>query len=309
MPENYVFAKRQIKRATLSTQSCVYFSRNCVKIRLLFLDLPTNILIIMLVCLFASLPVTYLKGQNSSTSSLEETGLWNGIYLKGKFTNKLGYYGEHHYRLANQPDNINSFVGRTRQIYNRAGLNIYFNNYFEAVIGPTLVLNFSPDPTDANLKRVVYEPRIWHQWLFVSPSMGRFKVYNQFRFEHRWKKTNEMDAEFNFTNRYRYKFFSYIPLNKPNIEVGTVFFSPSAEIFLQSGKSVVFNPLEDFRTYNGFGYVLNQKVTLFAGHMWTFGQKKSGFEYRSSHVIRVNAFIGLDFRKLENKLPEINLGY
>lgn len=261
------------------------------------------------ICLFILLTHLHVNGQNQSVSKMEETGLWNGIYIKGKFTNKIGYYAEHHYRLRNDLDNVNSFVGRTRQVYNRAGVNIYFNKYFEAVIGPTLTFNFSPNPSDINLKTAVLEPRIWHQWLFISPEMGRFKVYNQFRFEHRWRKNNEIGATYDYTDRFRYKFFSYIPLNRKRIEVGTLFFSPSAEIFLQRGKSVAFNPMEDFRTYNGFGYVLNPKVTLFAGHMWTFGQKNTGFEYRTSHIIRVNAYIGLDFRRLESRLPEINLGY
>ncbi len=240
---------------------------------------------------------------------MEETGVWNGVYIKGRFNSKIGYYGEHHYRLRNSLENVNSFVGRTRQLYNRAGINIIFNEYFEGVIGPTLVLNFSPDPSDPNFERVVYEPRIWHQWLFIMPKMGRFKVYHQLRFEHRWKRGNEINAEFDYTNRYRYKLFTYVPLNKDKIEVKTLFFSPSVEIFMHSGPSIVFHPFEDFRTYNGIGYVLNPNVTFFAGHMWTLGQKTSGFEYRSSHILRFNIFVGLDFRSLENKLPLPNLGY
>lgn len=78
---------------------------------------------------------------------------------------------------------------------------------------------------------------------------------------------------------------------------------------MQSGKSIVNNPFEDFRTYNGFGYVLNQNITFFAGHMWTIGQKSSGFEYKTSHILRFNVFIGLDFRSIDKKLPLINLGY
>lgn len=247
-------------------------------------------------------------GQSSSVT-MEETGIWNGVYLKGRFTNKIGYYGEHHWRLRNNVDNVYSFVGRTRQLYNRAGVNFFFNNYFEGVIGPTLVMNFSPDSDDTNLERVVYEPRLWHQWLLIMPKMGRFKFYHQFRFEHRWKKSNQIDAEFDYTNRYRYKFFAYVPINKKNIEVKTFFFSPSFEIFMHSGKSIAFNPFEDFRTYNGFGYVYSPNVTFFAGHMWTFGQKPSGFEYRTSHIIRLNVYIGLDFRSIEKKLPQLNLGY
>lgn len=247
--------------------------------------------------------------QENANVAIGETGLWNGLYLKVKLSKNLGYYGEHHYRLRNSEDNLHDFIGRNRQFYNRAGLQIYFNPYFEAVIGPTLVLNFSPRPGDDGFENVTLEPRIWHQWLFSMPSMGRVKLYHQFRFEHRWKRDNTIGSQHYFTHRYRYKFFAYIPINKKEINPGTLYFSPSAEIFMHSGRSIVFNPFEDFRTYNGFGYVLNGNVTLFAGHMWTLGQVPTGFQYKTSHIIRLNAFIGLDGRKLENRLPLINLGY
>ena len=78
---------------------------------------------------------------------------------------------------------------------------------------------------------------------------------------------------------------------------------------MHSGKSIIFNPFEDFRTYNGFGYILNPNITLFAGHMWTLGQKSSGYEYRTSHIFRFNVFVGLDSRKSTDKVPKTNIGY
>lgn len=249
------------------------------------------------------------QAQEFSQTSLRETGIWNGIYIRGKISDKIGYYGEHHLRFRNSADNIKSFVGRTRQFYNRAGVQVTFNKYFEVVVGPTLVLNYTPDRDNPNLEKMVLEPRIWHQWLLMMPQMGRVKLYHQFRFEHRWKRDNAIGSDFDYTDRFRYKLFAYIPLNKKNIEPKTLFFSPSAEIFMHSGKSIVRHPFEDFRTYNGLGYVYNPNVTFFAGHMWTLGQNPSGFEYSTSHIIRLNVFIGLDFRKTENKLPPINLGY
>ena len=266
-------------------------------------------IIIKSICILFMASTTFsLYGQKTSTR-LEETGVWNGVYLKARITNKIGYYGEHHLRLRNKADDINSFVGRTRQVYNRAGINFFFNEYFEGIIGPTLVLNYTPDKSNPDFEKIVLEPRIWHQWLFIMPTMGRFKLYHQFRFEHRWKRSNVVDSNFEYTNRYRYKLFTYMALNKKTIEVKTLFFSPSAEIFMQSGRPIVYNPFEDFRTYNGFGYVLNPNITFFAGHMWTLGQKSSGFEYRTSHILRFNVLIGLDFRSIEKKLPQINLGY
>ncbi len=244
-----------------------------------------------------------------SVTTMEETGLWFGAYLKFQFSERLGYYGEHHWRVRNDLDDVWSFYGRKRQMYNRFGLNIFFNEYFEGVIGPTLVMNFTPEPGNEEFEKVTYEPRIWHQWLLKMPAMGRFKFYHQFRFEHRWKRKNDVGEEHDYTNRYRYKLFAYIPLNSKKIKEKTLYFSPSAEIFMHSGESIGANPMEDFRTYNGLGYVLNNNVTFFVGHMYTLGQKSSGYEYKSSHIFRFNVFIGMDFRKSGDLLPKINLGY
>ncbi len=266
----------------------------------------TKSLLVLIAVLFCS---TASSQEPQLSSALEETGIWYGAYFKGKISKKFGYYGEHHYRTRNSLDRVGSFYGRPRQIYNRAGINLYINQYFEGVIGPTLVFNYTPQPGNENFEKVTIEPRIWHQWLFIMPKMGRISLFHQFRFEHRWKRENLVDSPLKYTNRYRYKLFAYIPINKNKLENGTLFFSPSAEIFMQSGESIVFNHFEDFRVYNGIGYILNPNITFFAGHMWTFGQKSSGFEYRKSHILRFNIMIGMDFRKTDNKLPPVNLGY
>lgn len=248
-----------------------------------------------------------INSATSAQSEIEETGLWGGVYIKLRLSKKMFYYGEHHYRRKNSSDNTFDFAGRMRQIYNRAGLMYIFNNYFNVVVGPTLVANYSPYPGDENYHNVTWEPRIWHQWLFSMPAMGRVKIYHQFRFEHRWKKSNLKGSSLNYTNRYRYKIYAYIPVNKKRIENKTLFFAPSAELFMHTGKTIVNNPFEDFRIYTGIGYVMNKNITLFGGHMWTIGQKSTGFEYPQSHVIRLNVFINLDLRNSKKIIPNVHL--
>jgi opacity protein-like surface antigen len=243
-----------------------------------------------------------------SVSNVEETGLWVGLYLKGKINDKWFYYGEHHYRRRNSLDNTFDFVGRMRQVYNRAGINYVHNEYFNVVLGPTFVLNYTPQPGNPDFEKITYEPRIWHQWLFSMPYIGRMKLYHQFRFEHRWKRDNNVDATFDYTDRYRYKVYAYIPLNKPKLQNKTWFLAPSAEIFLETGKSKVYNQLEDFRVYTGLGYILNSKITFFGGHMWTIGTKASGFEFRESHIIRLNVFYNFDLRNPQRIVPSVLMG-
>lgn len=237
------------------------------------------------------------------------TGVWLGSYFKVRLSEKWGYYGEHHLRLRNHPDRLGSFVGNWGKNYNRFGIHYFPSKYLELVGGPALILNFSPDFSDSNLEKMVPEMRLWWQLLLKSPPMGRLKLYHQFRFENRWRRSNQQGARYLYTTRYRYKISAYIPLNKEKIEPGAFYFSPSVEIFLQSGKSIVYNPLEDLRIYNGFGYVLNQNFSFFVGYMWTYGQRPSGFEYGKTDILRANLLLGFDTRKAAQRIPSINFGY
>lgn len=236
------------------------------------------------------------------------TGLWVGLYTKLRLSERIYYYAETHYRRQNSRDNRLDFAGRMNKFYNRHGLTYLVTNYFEITAGPVVVLRYTPDPGNPEYEPMVPEYRFWHQWLFIQPQMGRFKFYHQFRFEHRFKRSNRVGAEYDYTNRYRYKIFAYIPLNKSYLSDGAFFISPSAELFLHSGESIVYNPFEDFRVYTGLGYILNKNYMLFAGHMWTLGQGTSGFEYNQSHVVRLNLYVNFDLRSPRRSVPQVHMG-
>lgn len=51
------------------------------------------------IILFLFLFNSVMLSQYKSIAILEETGLWNGLYLKVKLNETFGYYDEHHYRL------------------------------------------------------------------------------------------------------------------------------------------------------------------------------------------------------------------
>jgi hypothetical protein len=221
------------------------------------------------------------------------TELWNGLYLKLRLTDKWFWYQENHYRRRSSIDNRSDFVGRMSQLYNRFGLTYLIADNFEVTFGPTLVWNFSPEPDNPEYLPTVLEPRFWHQWLFTQ-AVGRVKILHQFRFEHRFKRDNNIGAEFQYTNRWRYKFMAYIPLNKPKMENRTFFISPSNEFFFESGKQIT-NIFEENRVYTAIGYTLNNYM-FFGGHMWTYGPTSVPGTYRNRHIIRLNLMYTIDFR-------------
>jgi hypothetical protein len=217
---------------------------------------------------------------------------WNGLYMKFRVSEKFFYYQETHYRRRSASNRGNP-VQQMGQIYNRFGITYLMNPNFEITLGPHIALRFTPEPENENTERVVVDARIWHQYLF-NHSMGRAKILHQFRFEHRWRRENDIGAQYFFSNRWRYKIASYIPINKPRMENKTFYFFPSNEVFFEAGSHIP-NIFEENRFYTAFGYVYGN-FQIYAGHMWTYGSIVFP-TYRNRHIFRFNIMYNLDLRK------------
>lgn len=263
-----------------------------------------NYLYIIIVLLILT-PITLEAQERPSQANFGEPGtnLWLGSYNKFRISKNLFWRAEFHYRRANY-DNT-PYIGRMAQIYNRHALNYIVTKNFNVSLGGVLRLDFTPEPGNPELDHVIPEPRIWHEYLFVMP-WPRFQLYHRIRLEHRWSRTNEPASDWTFRNRFRYKFYMSIPLNKPQLVPGAIYFNPDVEIIMQSGKTIIDSPLEDLRLYPSIGYIFSPNVTYTAGMMYTLGQNTNlGSEFRQRWVLRINAYVSLDFRKKEKQVPSI----
>ena len=232
------------------------------------------------------------------------TNLWIGSYNVFRIGENLFWDAQHHYRRGGH--NGIPFVGRMSQFYNRHAITYVFNKTFRATAGGVLRLNFTPDPGNPDFEDLRYEPRFWHEYMFIMP-YERFMLYHRLRFEHRWSKGNAVDAEWIYRDRYRYKIFAFVPLNKPKLEPGAWYLIPDIEIIMQSGKQIVDNPLEDLRIYPQLGYIVSPRLKIGGGPMYTTGQRMgAGYQWRQRLVLRANAYVSLNLRKFENKIPDIN---
>lgn len=230
------------------------------------------------------------------------TSFWAGTYLNARITDKIFWAGEFHFRTT---ENENTpYFGQMAQIYNRHGIKYLFSKNLSMTLGGVARIDFTPEPGNKNLKSIIIEPRIWHEYFFAMP-FPRFMVYHRLRVEHRWSKNHQPGAEYFYRDRWRYKFFMKIPLNKPTLVPGAVYFSPDIEIIMQSGRRVIDSPLEDLRIYPIIGYIASPRYGFSTGMMYTLGQNLSmGGNYRQRWIFRINAYLSLDFRSLEEKIPE-----
>ncbi|MDT0690106.1 DUF2490 domain-containing protein [Salegentibacter sp. F188] len=230
------------------------------------------------------------------------TGLWLGLYTKYRLNEKFFYYGEYHLRRTN------NFVDDMAQVYLRFGLTYLLNTKVELTAGIVTPFYWAPEQDQAGQDNVVPQYRFWQQVVLVQP-FDRLKLYHQFRFEQRWKRDYEIDAPFKLTHRFRYKLGAYYPLNNHKLVNKTLFASFYEEIFIQAGKTITYNYLEDNRAFLGLGYIINQNLQVQAGYMWTFRYKGGPNSFEHRHIPRISLYHNLDFhrKRIERRKERIDI--
>lgn len=255
--------------------------------------------------LFTNVHLVISQDDRSAVFEDLGTNLWIGSYNKFRLSEKIFWRGEFHYRRSGH-DGI-PYIGRIAQIYNRHAINYIVSPTFNVSIGGVLRLDFTSDPGNDLMEYVVPEPRIWHEYLFIMPH-PKYQMFHRIRIEHRWSRTTELDSEWIYRDRWRYKFYMNIPLNKESLKPGAIYFNPEVELIMQSGNPVIDSPFEDLRLCPAIGYIYSPSVSYSAGLMYTIGQRLSdGSRYRQRYIFRINTYISLDFRKQERKVPSIRL--
>lgn len=254
----------------------------------------------------------YTQNQTSELDQAESsefkepiTRLWVNSYGNIRLTNRLFWIAQTHFRF--QETATVPLAGQIAQLYNRHAISYLFSKKFVASLGGVLRVNFNTGEIGELERRTVPEFRIWHQYLFAQP-YSRMMVYHRIRLEHRWTRGFQNDSEFIFRNRWRYMFKLKVPLFKPELGSKTFYFSPEAELIMQSGRKVIDSPMEDLRLHASLGYIINPRLTVASGLMYSTGQELSGGEvFNQKMTLRLHLYFSPDWRKVKNKLPSIHL--
>lgn len=233
------------------------------------------------------------------------TRWWLNTYANVQLSDRFFWVAQTHFRRTESP--AMNFAGRWAQLYNRHALSYLVNDHFSVSLGGVLRINFNGDLNEQDERRTVPEWRIWHEYLWAQ-HFWRGKIYHRVRLEHRWTRGYETDATWNFRNRWRYMMAVKQPINRKHLEVGAFYFGPEVELIMQSGKSVVGNPLEDLRLHASFGYIASTQVRFAAGMMYSFGQLPydPGL-YKQNLTLRTHIYYTPDWRAAKRKLPAIHL--
>lgn len=236
-----------------------------------------------------------------------KTFYWLNTYGNIRLGNRFFWIAQTHFRFTESAER--KFAGQVAQLYNRHAVSYLVNRYFNVSLGGVLRLNFNTNYNgeDESQARAVPEWRIWHEYLW-SQSLFHGKVYHRARIEHRWTRGFDELDDWVFRNRWRYMVAVKYPLNRGHLEPGAFYVGPEAEVILQSGKAVVDSPLEDLRLHASLGYIVNKKLTLAAGLMYSMGQSLAdGSDFNQKMTIRTHVYFTPDWRNSGDKMPAIHL--
>ena len=264
---------------------------------------------ILLLSLLGVLLIQTVMGQDSDRPKESKfkdplTLMWVNTYGNFRLSDRLFWVAQTHFRF--QQTEATPFAGQVAQVYNRHALSYLFSKRFIVSMGGVLRVNFNTDEVFPDERRTVPEWRIWHEYQFSMP-LSRLMIYHRIRLEHRWTQGFAVHSDYIFRNRWRYMLSMKIPLNKPKLGPHAFYIAPEAEIIMQSGKAVVDSPLEDLRMHTSFGYIINPRLTVATGLMYSIGQELTdGALYKQKFTWRLHVYFAPDLRKIKNKLPDIH---
>jgi hypothetical protein len=253
--------------------------------------------IVIAICLLFSFAARSQSTLPNQKEVRNTTGAWVGFYSKYQFSDRWAYYGEYHIRRRNGWDDM-------AQIYLRFGASYKVKQYFDVTAGFVVPFYWAKDVDDPNVDKVVPQYRIWQQGVLATP-FDHIIVLHQLRTEQRWARNNIKDSPYELTYRFRYKLTVYIPLNKPAFESKTIFLSLNEEIFIQTGKSVVYNHLEDNRAFVGLGYNFNDVWQIQAGYMNSYRHDGEPYKYENRHIFRFSVYHHLHFHLEKHKIMDV----
>lgn len=251
--------------------------------------------------------ITFVCNAQTQTAEFSEitNGTWINTYGNIDIKNNFFWDLQVHFRFQ-ENENI-PMVGQWAQIYNRHGLGYIFSKKFNSTVGFVHRLNHNLNQSAINQKNTNSEWRIWHQYQFAIP-FSRLVVYHRLRLEHRWSKGFDYNSTYFFRNRYRYMFKTKIPINKKKLEEKAIYVAPEVELIMQSGRRVINSPMEDLRLHLSVGYIVNYKLIIASGLMYTTGQDLSdGSYYRQRLLLRMHVYYMLSFQKWKRENLPFNL--
>lgn len=177
-------------------------------------------------------------------------GNWMMYFGQGRLSDDFSLHTEAQYRHHTVAPNIEQLLLRT-------GLRYHVAPTATLLMGYGFISSHEPDKGIGD--PLTTEHRIYQE-LTLNQSVGRINFEHRYRVEQRWVNGD-------YRNRFRYRLFANMPLNRPKLEADTWFLAVYDEVFI----APTGNVFDRNRIYGALGYkvdsafnaqvgVLNQQV-------------------------------------------------
>jgi hypothetical protein len=148
------------------------------------------------------------------------------------------------------------------------------------------------------------ENRIFEQFTLKQP-VGRVRITHRYRLEQRFlgKKTESEEGRYTsdgtvFRQRIRYRLSVEIPLTEKEMNKGGVFLLASDELFVNFGKGVGKNALDQNWFKGGVGYCTSDRSTVFVGYLNQYVLKGDGVHAERNHTLRLVFSTKIDWQQI-----------
>lgn len=215
--------------------------------------------------------------------------LW--FLLHGNYTlsDKFGLDSEIHLRLGDMG-------GQKQQILLRPSIFYKYNKQIRFYVGYTYISSYPYG--DQPIKSRTPENNIWIQVL-MSHSKGNLNFSHRYRLEQRWigniSSTNNgygLDGTIH-KNRIRYRLTTKfrIPTDL------RFYFTAFDEIWINYGKNVGFNYLDQNWLYAGTGFYLSEFTTIELAYQWQLIRKSDGMMQEYNNTLQVSLHYNLPLNR------------
>lgn len=242
------------------------------------------------ICFFIS-TLSFAQVKRQYTNNYNGWLVYNGNH---KLTDKWGLHLEVQWRRSN-------IILDNQQLLTRVGINYYINSQIYVTAGYCYALTYPYGAFAA--KSMFPENRIWEQINFKT-SAGIIEINNRFRLEQRYinQPVVQDDGEYApgdavYTNRARALVRFSVPFKGKTIEDRSWYASGFNEVYINFGKNVGYNILDQNRAYLGLGYKLPKIGRLELGYLNQLILRADGIKVEKNHTVQVSLSSNIEFRK------------
>jgi Protein of unknown function (DUF2490) len=227
----------------------------------------------------------------------DQNNAWVWYVGNHRFTDRWGLHTEYGWRR-------NDFFEHWMQSQIRVAVEYYTKQGPVVSAGYSFIDSWQYGEQPAAYRSI--EHRAYEQF-GTSQQIGRFYTSNRVRIEQRWieNKAKNADQEYErsgsdpfiYKNRVRFRYMVNIPITRKTMENNTLFLAASDEIFVNSGKEIKLNALDQNRVYGALGWRIDKNRNIQIGYLNQYIIKGDAKKVERNHTVQLGITWGLDFRK------------